>query len=425
MQTTTTTTVIDQLRHAAHPLSGAATDYDQLLDLVGDARYVLIGEASHGTHEFYQQRAEITKRLITEKGFTAVAVEADWPDAYRVNCYVRGASDDAEAIEPLAGFQRFPTWMWRNADVLDFIGWLREHNDQLPESAVKTGFYGLDLYSLYRSMTEVVRYLERVDPEAATRARQRYACFDHYGDDGESYAYGTAFGASKDCEDAVIGQLVELQRQIPDYARRDGPAEADAAFYAEQKSRLAKNAEEYYRTMMGGRVSSWNLRDTHMVETLDALVAHLDHRRPRTKIVVWEHNSHLGDARATEIGAGGELNVGQLVRERHGEEARLIGFSTDHGSVTAADDWGEPAQRQRVRPALPESYEALFHRTEIPRFLLTLRGGGAAVEALRAERLERAIGVIYRPETERVSHYFHARLPDQFDAILHFDETRG
>ena len=424
MQPARMATLPDDLRRAALPLTGAATDYDPLLELIGEARFVLIGEASHGTHEFYRERVEISKRLIMEKGFTAVAAEADWPDAYRVNCYVRGISKDVEAIESLAGFERFPTWMWRNADILDFIGWLRDHNDQTPRGAAKAGFYGLDLYSLYRSMQEVVRYLDAVDPDAAKRARQRYSCFDHYGDDGEAYAYGTALAMNKSCEDEVVAQLLELRQRASEYAGRDGTAAEDAAFYAEQNARLAQNAEEYYRTMFGGRTSSWNLRDTHMAETLDALAGHLTRRGRPAKIVVWEHNSHLGDARATEVGEAGEVNVGQLVRERYGDEARLIGFSTYQGTVTAAANWGQPAERKRVRPALPESYEALFHRTEIPRFLLPLRGGDV-VGGLRARRLERAIGVIYRPETERISHYLYAQLPEQFDAILHLDETRA
>ncbi|MFN8512622.1 MAG: erythromycin esterase family protein [Thermomicrobiales bacterium] len=410
------------LREAARPLTGADDDYDALLELIGEARFVLLGEASHGTHEFYRERATITQRLIAERGFTAVAVEADWPDAYRVNRWVRGLGDDASAEEALGGFLRFPTWMWRNTVVRDFVGWLRAHNAALPGDSQGVGFYGLDLYSLYGSMAAVVDYLDRTDPEAAQRARQRYGCFEHFRQDSQAYGYATSAGTAEPCEDEVVAQLVELQRRAGDLAHHDGKLAEDEHFHAEQNARLVRNAERYYRAMFRGRVSSWNLRDTHMAETLDALVVHLDRRAGRTKIVVWAHNSHLGDARATELGEGGELNVGQLVRERWGREAALIGFSTDHGTVTAADNWDEPAKRKWVRPGLPGSYEALFHELGSPRFLLPLRGDGAA-EVLREARLERAIGVIYRPETERWSHYFHARLPEQFDALIHLDET--
>jgi erythromycin esterase-like protein len=422
---TALTALTDILQEQAHHLTGAPTDYAPLLEVIGDARFVLLGEASHGTHEFYRERARITKRLITEKGFTAVAVEADWPDAYRVNRYVRGLSGAATGVEVLVDFKRFPAWMWRNADVLDFIGWLREYNDALPQSTIKVGFYGLDLYSLYTSIGAVLAYLDKIDPGAAKRARQRYACFEHFGEDPQAYGYAASFDVSASCEDEVVNQLIELQRRAAEYVAWDGRVAVDEYFYTEQNARLIKNAEEYYRAMFHGRPSSWNLRDRHMVETLEALVAYLDRQGGSTKVVVWAHNSHLGDARATEMGERGELNVGQLMRERYGRDAALVGFSTYTGSVTAASDWGGPAERKRVRPALPGSYEALFHETGLRRFALTLRDGGVAVEGLREPRLERAIGVIYLPGTERISHYFAARLADQFDAVLHFDETRA
>src|SRR5436190_21843667 len=342
------------------------TDYDALIHLIDDARFVLIGEASHGTHEFYRERAQITKRLITEKGFTAVAVEADWPDAYRINRYVQGRSDDREAVDALAGFLRFPTWMWRNADVLDFVGWLREHNDHLPANSAKVGFYGLDLYSLHASIAAVLNYLDKIDAEAAKRARYRYSCFEHFGEDTQAYGYAATFGLTESCEDEVLGQLIELRRRASDYASRDGHVAADDFFFTEQNARLVKNAEEYYRSMFRGRVSSWNLRDRHMAETLHALYSHLESQGQRAKIVVWAHNSHLGDARATEMGRRGELNVGQLVRERFGQNAVSIGFSTYTGTVTAVSNWGETAERKRVRPALQGSYEELFHAVGIP-----------------------------------------------------------
>lgn len=424
MPNRTKTKLTDAVREAAHPLTGAASDYEPLMELIGDARFVLLGEATHGTHEFYRERAEITKRLIQEKGFTAVAVEADWPDAYRVNRYVRGVSDDATSADALGGFQRFPTWMWRNTDVVNFIDWLREYNNALSQNATKTGFYGLDLYSLYNSIEEVLGYLDKIDPEAAKRARHRYSCLEHFGEDTQRYGYAASFGLGESCEDEVVNQLRELQRRANEYAQRDGRVAEDEYFYAEQNARLVKNAEEYYRSMFRGRVSSWNVRDRHMAETLDRLVAHFDKQGSRTKVVVWEHNSHLGDARATEMGDAGELNVGQLVRERYGRDAVLVGFTTYSGTVTAASKWGRRAERKRVRPAFPDSYEALFHDTGVPRFLLSLRDSGMVTD-LHEGLLERAIGVIYQPQTERISHYFYARLPDQFDAVLHFDQTQA
>lgn len=419
------TTLVKVLREAAHPITGGAEDYDRLMDLISEARFVLLGEASHGTHEFYWHRAEITKRLIQEKGFTTVAVEADWPDAYRINRYVRGLERDDRSIDALAGFKRFPTWMWRNTVVLSFINWLRAHNDALSHRATKVGFYGLDLYSLQASIQAVLSYLAKIDPEAARRARYRYACFEDFGEDSQAYGYAASFGLNQSCEEEVVNQLVELRRRAAEYARRDGRLAEDEYFYAEQNARLVKNAEEYYRSMFRKGVSSWNLRDQHMAETLEALVAYLDKQGERTKAVVWAHNSHIGDARATQMGDGGELNIGQLVRERHGREVALIGFTTYSGTVTAARDWDAPAENRRVRPALADSYEALFHRVGLPNFLLTFDGASQATASLHEPRLERAIGVIYRPETERLSHYFRARLPNQFDAVLHFDQTRA
>jgi erythromycin esterase-like protein len=426
MVNTTRKILTNAIREVAHPLTDRRTDYEPLLEMIGDAHFVLLGEASHGTHEFYDTRAVITQRLITEKGFTAVAVEADWPDAYRVNRYVQGISGDATAREALDSFQRFPLWMWRNQDVLVFFEWLRTYNSHLNESEdKKVGFYGLDLYSLYHSIEAVINYLEAVDPEAAQRARYRYGCFEHTGEDAQDYGYAANFQLTSSCEQDVINQLVELQQHTLEYVQRDGHDAEDEFFYAEQNARVVKNAEEYYRSMFGGRISSWNLRDQHMAGTLDALMTYLTQQDGAAKIVVWEHNSHLGDARATSMGDEGELNVGQLVRERYPNEAILVGFSTYSGTVTAASSWDGPHERKRVRPALPESYEALFHETALPRFFLSLRNDNQAIQALRNRHLERAIGVIYLPHSERVSHYFYARLPEQFDGIIHIDETHA
>ena len=410
----------DDVRALARPLRDER-DLDPLLDRIGDARIVAIGEASHGTHEYYAWRAALTRRLIAERGFAAVAAEADWPDAYCVNRFVRGLGPDPTALDALAGFERFPQWMWRNTVALEFAEWLRTRNlGRSPRE--QAGFYGVDLYSLHGSVDAVLSFLGRVDPEAARRARSRYRCFDHFGDDAQAYGYATAIGRAEPCEDAVVEQLLELQRRRIELPAAG--AQADELFAAEMNARVVANAERYYRSMFRGRHSSWNLRDTHMADTLDALAAHLERQGASGKVVVWAHNSHLGDARATQMGDAGELNLGQLVRERHGEEAAyLIGFTTHTGTVTAASDWGDPAERKRVRPGRDDSYEGLFHAAGIPRFWLDLRDDAALGTALSAPLLERAIGVIYRPETERQSHYFHARLADQFDAVVHLDET--
>ena len=412
------------LRERVRPLKGDPSQYDALVNGIGDAKVVLLGEATHGTHEFYRERAFITRRLITEKGFAAVAVEADWPDAYRINRFVRGGSADEEAVQSLADFGRFPTWMWRNADMLDFIGWLRAHNEALPADK-RAGFYGLDLYSLRASMQAVLAYLDKVDPDAGRRARHRYGCFDQFGEEMQEYGYAASFGLHPSCEREVVSALLELHRQRAAYASRDGRVAPDDYFFAEQNARLVKNAEEYYRTMFRGRVDSWNLRDRHMVDTLGELLRFVGRSQPDPRVVVWAHNSHLGDARATEMGQRGEVNVGQLVRERYGVDAILVGFTTFTGTVTAASEWDGPAHRKHVRPALAGSYERLFHEVAVPRFLLPLRSDPDLASALAAPRLERAIGVLYLPETERASHYLRAHLAEQFDFVLHFDETRA
>jgi erythromycin esterase-like protein len=394
-----------------------------VLEPIGDARLVLIGEATHGTQEFYRVRAEITRALIAEKGFNIVAVEADWPDAYRANRFVRHTSDDQTTADALSDFTRFPRWMWRNTEVVRFLDWLREHNASR-DPAQHAGFYGLDLYSLHASMDAVLGYLRKVDPEAAVRARDRYRCFEGFGEDAQSYGYAATLGLTPSCEDEAVAQLTELRRRAGELVARDGRMAADEQFFAEQNARLVRNAEGYYRAMFGARQHSWNLRDRHMMETLEALLQHVATTAGESRAVVWAHNSHLGDARATEMGQHGELNLGQLTRERYGTAARLIGFTTHTGSVTAASDWDEPVHHMRVRPSLPASYEALFHSVELERFMLTFEDQ-ALCEALTIQRLERAIGVIYRPEMERVSHYFTAELPRQFDMVLHIDRTHA
>ncbi|MBA2620211.1 MAG: erythromycin esterase family protein [Acidobacteria bacterium] len=414
----------EKIREKAVRLNGAGDVRDEILALCGDARFVLIGEASHGTHEFYRMRVEITKRLISEKGFSAVAVEADFPDAYRINRFVRGLGNDKTADDALSAFTRFPLWMWRNEDVLEFVEWLKAHNENLAANE-KIGFYGLDLYSLHSSMKSVLDYLEKVDPNAARAARNRYSCFDHFGEDAQSYGYAASYDEHFSCEDEAVKQLVELQKRHAEYASRDEFTARDEYFFAEQNARLVKNAEEYYRSMFQKRrFSSWNLRDRHMAETLDELAKHLETENQPAKIVVWAHNSHLGDARATEMGGRGEWNVGQLAREEYNNEACLIGFTTHAGMVAAADNWDEPAQLKTVRPSHKDSYERIFHETGIPQFFLNLRDAETE-KLLSRPQLERAIGVIYRPQTERASHYFTAVLSEQFDGVIHFDETRA
>lgn len=420
----------DLLRQITVPAPRGVPAPEALADLVGDASVVLIGESSHGTHEFYRARAEMTRWLIENAGFTAVAAEADWPDAYRVNRFVRGEGDDRTAEEALRGFKRFPAWMWRNVVTREFVEWLHGHNaSQRRQSRTQTGFYGLDLYSLHMSMQAVVDYLETVDPTAAQRARERYACFDHAsGDDGQAYGYAAAFGAGESCELAVIAQLVEMQRDRLEYLRHGDAGAEDDLFCALQNAATVRDAEEYYRAMFRGRVESWNLRDAHMADTLDAIREHLGKTSAhpaRAKIVVWAHNSHVGDARATEMGADGQQTLGELVRVRHGHECRLIGLTTYRGTVTAASEWGGSAERKVVRSGLPGSVEELFHEVSVEPFLvrLTPKAEQRASDVMGSVRLHRAIGVIYRPETERQSHYFHVRPSDQYDALIHIDDT--
>ncbi|APA98349.1 erythromycin esterase family protein [Nocardia seriolae] len=409
------------LRSAALAAPGGVPPESALAELIGDARFVLIGESSHGTQEFYAARAAITSWLISEHGFCAVAAEADWPDAYRVDRYVRGLGDDESPTHALSGFERFPAWMWRNTVVREFIEWLCLHNDgQRRRDEPGAGFYGLDLYSMHRSMQRVIDYLEQADPAAAQRAKRRYACFDRTSDDdGQAYGFAAAFGAGASCQAEVVRQLVDLQRNTALTEIQDGEAHFDAL----RNASTVRDAEAYYRAMFGDRVSSWNLRDEHMADTLDALARHLDRPGAPARIVVWAHNSHLGDARATEMAADGQLSLGQLIRERHGNQCRSIGFTTAQGEVTAASRWGGDAERKRVRPPLPSSIEELLHDTGMPALFLRTDRPDNVGEILRTPRLERAIGVIYQPTTERQSHYFHTRAADRYDAIIHIDET--
>ncbi|MBO6763843.1 protein-L-isoaspartate(D-aspartate) O-methyltransferase [Maricaulis sp.] len=401
---------------AAHGETAAAPeaiDIRPLLDRIGDARVVLIGEATHGTHEFYALRARISRALIAERGFDFVAAEADWPDAARIDHYVR--HKEAVPAEWTA-FARFPTWMWRNEETRDFADWLHSWNKER-EPDRRAGFHGLDLYSLYLSAQQVLNHLDTVGPDIAAVARQRYACLTPWETDPAAYGHAALTGAYRDCEQDVLNVLVDLLR-----SRSAWQAMAEGAFFdAERNARLVASAERYYRTMYYGSRASWNLRDTHMFETLESL---LDHYGPRSRGIVWAHNSHLGDSAATEMSARGEFNIGRLARARWGSKVYSIGFGTDHGRVAAASDWDGPLQYKTIRPAHPQSYERLFHLSNQPCLLLPLRKGKAVVrERLSSPRLERAIGVIYRPESERFSHYFEADLTRQFDEYVWIDET--
>jgi erythromycin esterase-like protein len=393
-----------------------------VLDIIDPAAtVVLLGEASHGTHEFYRIRADVTRALIEQRGFNLIAVEADWPDAYRANQWVRGLGADDSADAALGDFTRFPRWMWRNREVVRFLGWLRGRNGTRPPTA-RVGFYGLDLYSLHRSMARVIEYLDTVDPTAAARARRGYACFDAFGEDAQSYGYAASLNLSPSCEDEAVRQLAHLQGSAAEYASRDGHLMPDAHFVAEQNARVVRNAETYYRAMFRGGAESWNVRDRHMMDTLETLIEHATSDTAR--VVVWAHNSHLGNAEATSMARLGELNLGQLARERYGPECWSIGMTTHDGTVTATREWDDPAALRAVRPSIDGSYERLFHDTGVPAFVLRFADPGVRA-ALAGPRPERAIGVIYRPETERVSHYFSARLPEQFDAVVHVDRTRA
>jgi protein-L-isoaspartate(D-aspartate) O-methyltransferase len=388
---------------------------DRLLARIGDARIVLIGEASHGTSEFYRMRERITRRLIADKGFNVVAAEADWPDAARIDHYVRHRE-----VPPSewTAFARFPTWMWRNEETRGFVDWLHEHNSGL-EYSQRTGFYGLDLYSLYASIRAVLEYLENVDPELAEIARFRYGCLSPWESDPAAYGHAAVTGRYKHCENDVAHVLAELLQRRFEFAEQDSERFLDAAANAQ----VVADAENYYRIMYYGSRASWNLRDSHMFETLKQVMAS---RGEGSKAVVWAHNSHVGDARATEMSIRGEHNIGQLCATAFGASCFRIGFGTDHGTVAAASDWDGPLQIKTVQPSHPQSYEYQFHRTGLPGLMLPMRDGEPELVAqLRKPRLERAIGVIYRPETELASHYFEAELPRQFDEYIWVDETQA
>jgi erythromycin esterase-like protein len=408
------------IRQSAEPLPEDVDDprFGAMFDRFADARVVLLGEASHGTSEFYRARAAISKRLIERHGFNIVAAEADWPDAATVDRYIRHR-------EPRRGeqkaFERFPTWMWRNHEFDWFIRWMRRRNEKRDYEAM-VGFYGLDLYNLSGSMRAVIDFLEREDPETAEVAKKRYGCLEPWAEDPQRYGALSLYEGYARCEQPAIEMMRDLMQRNFDCLSE----ECDEWLDASANARLVRDAERYYRVMYRGAAESWNLRDTHMFETLEQL---LEAKGPNSKAIVWAHNSHIGNAAFTEMGQHrGEINIGQLVKERFDARARLIGFGTHSGTVAAADDWDEPMQVKAVRPSLPDSYERAAHDSRLPRFLLDLREGevGREIkEALMEPKLERFIGVIYRPETERWSHYSECILPHQFDAYVWFDETKA
>ncbi|MDB4948095.1 MAG: erythromycin esterase [Gemmatimonadetes bacterium] len=407
--------IIRAIGQAARPLASDA-DLDPLLERIAGARVVLLGEASHGTSEFYTWRHRISARLVAEHGFGFIAVEGDWPDCYRLNRWVKGWADaEGGARQVLHAFERWPTWMWANEEVAALGEWMRGWNsDQAPER--RAGFYGLDVYSLFDSMSAVIGYLEDADPPAAARARRAYGCFDPYESDVQDYAMATMLVPTT-CEDEAVRMLVELQGLTGELA--DGDPEA--FFNAEQNALVARNAERYYRAMVRGGSASWNVRDTHMVETLERL---LDHHGPDAKAIVWEHNTHVGDARATDMARVGMVNVGQLARQRWGDEAVIVGFSSYEGSVIAGAEWGAPMRRVPVPPAREGSWEALLHAAGSGDKLIFTDDLDEVPGALEP-RGHRAIGVVYNPENERYGNYVPSVLPYRYDALLHIDRSRA
>lgn len=410
------TELINTVRSLARPACSAA-DLDPLLDRIGDARYVLLGEASHGTHEFYTWRTAISQRLIEEKGFSFIAVEGDWPDCYRVNRYVKGHADSGEtAREVLHAFQRWPTWMWANEEVIELTEWLRTHNTGLT-GADKVGFYGLDVYSLWDSLYQVLGYLAKHDPSSLPAARRAFQCFESYGEDVQEYARATRW-VDASCEREVIELLAKLCRDVPTPSTDD----REGRFNTEQNALVVKNAEHYYRTMIRGGPESWNIRDQHMVETLERLMRH---HGPQAKGIVWEHNTHIGDARYTDMADDGMLNVGQLVREQHREqEVVLVGFGSHRGSVIAGDAWEAPMERMHVPPSRPGSWEDVLHQAcGVDQLFLfdALRGSDALME----ERGHRAIGVVYHPHYEHYGNYVPTVLPRRYDAFLYLEKTNA
>lgn len=437
-----TYSLVNSVKRAAFSWEGKSMTavYDNILEGIGNAKVVMIGEASHGTEEFYYHRAEITKRLIEDKGFSCVCVEGDWPDCYLINNYVKGK---AGLKESFSKFTRFPLWMWRNHQTIKFARWLKDHNSALENDTKKVGFYGLDLYSLHSSMHEVLKYLQEHDPAAAKKARERYACFDHFSGDAQEYGMETCYGMKKSCENEVVTQLTDMRLAYAKSLKENHDLNKENEYFSALTNAIVvKDSEEYYRGMFTNK-NTWNMRDSHMTETLDSILKHItavkqqDKDQSMAKAVVWAHNSHLGDSSFTDSRRIGQKNVGQYVRAKYGLESTFnIGFSTYSGTVTAASEWSEPGVTMKVRPSDPETWEYAFHQTGIPNFHLRFRANPSTkgltleeknlVEDIKDQNLlERAIGVIYRPRTERMSHLFTANVCKQFDCMIHIDYTNA
>lgn len=413
--------LINTIRNTVNPLSNDPKSYYPLLDRIADAHFVLLGEATHGTSQFYAARAQITSLLIKEKGFNVIAVEADFPEVQPINQFLKDSQFRKSTAESLDGFKRFPIWMWKNKEMLSFIEQLKDINLQKPPEK-KIAFYGMDLYSMYSSIEAVISYLDKVDPDAAQMAKKRYACFYRYGSDDDSYGQAMSY-VKENCQKQVVDQLIELQKKRNEYLQENSLQGNEELFYAEQNAKVAKDAEQYYREMFSRRAKTWNLRDLHMADMVDEVSNHVKKISGTSKIVVWAHNSHVGNALATEFSESEELSLGQLVLFRHWGDAYLVGLTTYNGTVAAASQWGAKVEKKTLNPALDGSYEELFHNTDIKSFMLDFNDLPSDLNTFKQNHLERSVGVVYTPESERVSHYFNARMADQFHAVIHIDHT--
>ncbi|SHG50234.1 Erythromycin esterase homolog [Salegentibacter echinorum] len=397
-----------------HPLQ-SSEDLDPLIDRIGDSNYVLLGEASHGTHEYYTWRAKISKRLIEEKGFSFIAVEGDWPDCYHINRWVKNIDNSNDSIQKvLSKFKRWPTWMWANWETAAFTQWLKKHNERLTDDQ-KIGFYGLDVYSLWDSLDIMVKYLQKEDPETAKLAREAFHCFEPY---IENEAYHRIFRNSPEgCKKEVINLLKKVRKKAHTY-----DTEQEADLNAEINALVMVNAEKYYKAMVGFGEDSWNVRDRHMVQTLNTL---MDYHRPNAKVIVWEHNTHIGDARATDMTASGLVNVGQLVREQHkSEDVVLVGFGSYEGSVIAGSSWEAPMQKMKVPKGVEGSLEHKLHKISPRDKLIVFNEDKELKKAFSYRQGHRAIGVVYHPQREK-GNYVPSEVSSRYDAFLYIDKTKA
>lgn len=408
--------LIDLVRTKAIALTGSSADYEELLEAIGDRSIVLLGESTHGTHEFYEARAAITRRLIEEKGFSALALEADGPDCQPVNQFIQGTSTTEDPVSAMSRLQRFPMWMWRNREMLELISWLKSHNHR-PTTKHQISVFGLDLFNLSAALREVIAFLDRNDMEAADRARRLYACFDYTDQNPARYGRHVRTGSKASCEKEVI----EVLRDLPE-AHRLKSRKDDELFFVRENAECVVSAEAYYRNLFNPLVNTWNIRARHMTMTVERIRRYLELKNRPAKVIVWAHNSHIGDCRATDMCHGGQWNLGELLRKRFSDQTFHVGFTTYQGRVQSAANWNHPPKPHLMPPALAGSYEHVFHASGLPNFLLLTRSTRSSTP-LEEERLERAIGVIYSQETDRLSHYLNARLARQFDAVLHFDHS--